>query len=236
MKNIHLVPYDDWLRARKDLLAEEKTMSKALDALARKRRELPWVEVDKDYRFEGREGSKSLAELFDGQKQLVVYHFMFGPDWEEGCPTCSFWADNFNGIDVHLAHRDTSFVVVSNTSVDNIEAYRKRMGWTFRWFSSLGSDFNRDFGVSFTEEEIEAGDAVYNFAPAGFPVTEAPGLSAFIRLDDGRIARAYSCYARGLDIFNGAYQILDLTPLGRHEDDLPWNQSWLRRHDSYGDQ
>jgi predicted dithiol-disulfide oxidoreductase (DUF899 family) len=230
-----LVSLQDWTRARKKLLAEEKAMSKALDDLARKRRELPWVVIDKDYDFQGSDGRASLADLFDGRKQLVIYHFMFGPDWEEGCPTCSFWADNFNGIDVHLAHRDTGFVAVSNTSVEKIEAYRQRMGWNFKWLSCLGTDFNRDFHVSFSKEEIEAGDAEYNFTRGGFPTTEAPGLSAFVRTESGDIAHSYSCYARGLDIFNGAYQILDLTAFGRHEDDLPWNQSWLRRHDQYGD-
>lgn len=235
MNDPSIVSREEWQRRRVELLSEEKAMSKALDVLARKRRELPWVEVDKEYRFEGAGGTKTLADLFGDKRQLVVYHFMFGPDWQEGCPTCSFWADNFNGIDIHLAHRDTRFVVISNTSLENIEGYKSRMGWSFAWYSSLGSDFNRDMGVSFSEEEIEAGDAEYNFKKAGFPVTEAPGLSVFVHLDDGRIARAYSCYARGLDIFNGAYQILDLTPLGRNEDDLPWTQSWLRRHDSYGD-
>lgn len=235
MKDQKLVSRDEWTQARKALLSEEKAMSRALDQLAAKRRALPWVKIEKTYQFEGPEGRETLADLFGGAKQLVVYHFMFGPDWEQGCPTCSYWADNFDGIDIHLAHRDTAFVVISNTALENIEAYRQRMGWQFKWVSSLGSDFNRDFHVTFTQDEIDAGNAEYNFTRRGFPSTEAPGLSAFVRTADDRIAHAYSCYARGLDIFNGAYQILDLTPLGRHEDDLPYTQAWLRRHDQYGD-
>ncbi len=226
----------EWTKARLDLMAEEKAMSKALDALARKRRELPWVSIDKNYEFNGPNGLESMTTLFSGHRQLVVYHFMYGPDWKQGCPSCSFWADNYNGIDIHLAHRDTALVAVSNTSLENIEAYRERMGWQFKWVSSLGSDFNRDFHVSFTAEEIESGEVQYNFSMAKFPVTEAPGLSVFVRTDDGGIAHSYSCHGRGLDIFNGAYQMLDMTPQGRDEDSLTHKMSWLRRHDEYGDQ
>lgn len=235
MQDRPLVSIEAWTEARKELLSEEKALSKSLDELARKRRRLPWVEIDKDYQFEGPEGRESLEDLFAGRRQLVVYHFMFGPDWEQGCPSCSFWADNFDGIDAHLADRDTTFVVISNTSLEKIEAYRKRMGWKFKWLSSLGSDFNYDFHVSFSQEELDAGNVYYNFANRGFPLTEAQGLSVFVRTGDGRVARSYSCYARGLDIFNGAYQMLDLTPLGRNEGDLRYTQAWVRRHDEYGD-
>ena len=230
-----LVSRDEWTDARKALLLAEKALSEALDAVAMKRRELPWVEIEKNYVFEGPGGKESLDDLFEGRKQLVVYHFMFGPDWEEGCPSCSFWADNFNGVDVHLANRDTTFVVISNTSLEKIEGYRERMGWQFKWVSSLGNDFNHDFHVSFSPEEIDAGNVEYNFKLVKPFGSEAPGLSAFIRTADDRVAHSYSCHARGLDIFNAAYQILDMTPLGRNEGDLPYPQAWVRRHDEYGD-
>jgi len=235
MSNGRLVSREEWTRERVELLAEEKAMSKALDELARKRRELSWVVVEKDYTFITPDGEQSLSDLFAGRSQLAIYHFMYGPDWKEGCPSCSFWADNFNGIDVHLAHRDTTFLAVSNTSLENIEQYRKRMGWQFRWVSSLGSDFNRDFNVSFTVAQVESGSTHYNFTKRAFPATEAPGLSIFTRTRDGGVAHSYSCYGRGLDIFNGAYQLLDLTSRGRDEDSLPHKQAWLRRHDQYGD-
>ena len=231
-----IVERADWLRARQELLDEEKAFTKARDALAQKRRKLPWVRVEKDYEFEGPQGVESLANLFAGKGQLVVYHFMYGPDWGEGCPSCSFWADNFDGIDIHLAHRDTTLVAVSNTSLSNINTYRKRLGWEFKWVSSLGSDFNRDFHVTFTQEELDAGPVEYNFTKSGsFPSTEAPGLSVFARLSDGGVAHAYSSYSRGLDIINGAYHILDLTPKGRDEDDLPFSMAWVRRRDQYDD-
>ncbi len=235
MSNSPLVSREEWTRARLELLAEEKAMSKALDALAHKRRELPWVKLDKNYDFEGLDGVESMTDLFSGHNQLMVYHFMYGPDWKQGCPSCSFWADNFNGVDIHLAHRDTALVAVSNTSLENIKAYRKRMGWQFKWVSSLGSDFNRDFNVTFKPEEIEAGSVSYNFAQRKFPATEAPGLSVFARTSDGGVAHSYSCYGRGLDIFNGAYQLLDMTPKGRDEDLLAYPMAWLRRHDQYGE-
>jgi predicted dithiol-disulfide oxidoreductase (DUF899 family) len=235
MSRQNIVSREEWTRARTELLAEEKAMSLALDKLAQKRRALPWVMVDKTYEFVSPAGSETLADLFGERNQLVVYHFMYGPDWKEGCPSCSFWADNYNGIEVHLANRDTSLVTVSNTSLENIEAYRKRMGWQFKWVSSLGTDFNRDFKVSFSAQEVEEGTTDYNFAQRKFPSTEAAGLSVFVRDGQGGIAHSYSCYGRGLDIFNGAYQLLDLTPQGRAENDLPHSMAWLRRHDQYGD-
>lgn len=230
-----IVSREAWRAARTAFLADEKAFTKARDALAAQRRGLPWELVEADYEFQTPDGPRSLADLFAGRRQLVVYHFMYGPDWEEGCPSCSFWADNFNGVDVHLAHRDTTLIAASNTSLANIEAYRKRMGWNFRWVSSLGSDFNRDFGVTFTAEEIESATADYNYKIQSFPVAEAPGLSVFAKLDDGRVAHTYSAYARGLDIINGAYHILDLTPNGRGEDELPFTMAWLRRRDQYDD-
>lgn len=230
-----IVSREEWLAARRAHLEDEKAFTRARDALAARRRVLPWVRIDKNYRFRTREGEAGLADLFDGQKQLIVSHFMFGPDWEEGCPSCSFWADGYSGLETHLAHRDTAFVAVSNTSLDKIDEYRRRMGWTFRWVSSLGSDFNRDFHVTFTPEELANGTAVYNYAPGGFPSTEAPGLSVFYRPDQDTVVHSYSTYARGLDMMNAAYHLLDLTPMGRHEEELNHPMAWLRRRDQYSD-
>jgi predicted dithiol-disulfide oxidoreductase (DUF899 family) len=215
---------EEWTRERVELLAAEKQLSGRRDELARARRALPWVLVDSDYRFDTIDGERSLAELFDDRSQLVVYHFMFGPEWEEGCPSCSFWADNYDGIRVHLEHRDTTLIAVSRAPLATLQQYRERMGWTFNWVSSLGSTFNHDYGVSHAD--------VYNYAPVTNPMEESPGLSAFIR-HDGQVYHTYSCYARGLDVFNTAYQILDVTARGRDEDDLPSTMAWLRRHDQY---
>ncbi len=225
---------EDWIAARRALLAREKAHTRERDALAAARRALPALKIDKEYAFEGPDGRETLADLFAGRSQLMVYHFMYGPDWAEGCPSCSFWADNFDGIDVHLAHRDVTFLMVSTAPVAVIDAYRRRMGWRMKWVSCAGSDFNRDMNVSFTPEEIEQGDAFYNFQPKGFPSTEAPGLTCFRRQGDG-IFLTYAAYGRGLDGFNGAYQLLDLAPKGRDEDGLPWPMAWLRRRDQYED-
>jgi predicted dithiol-disulfide oxidoreductase (DUF899 family) len=227
-----VVDRETWLGARLELLDREKELTRLRDELSRQRRALPWVRIEKPYVFATPDGSRSLAELFDGRRQLVVYHFMYGPEWDEGCPSCSFWADSYDGIGVHLAHRDTTLIAVSRAPLKQLLAYRARMGWSFPWVSSLGSDFNIDFHVSFTEEQRQQG-ATYNFAPADSPGEEAPGLSVFARDDDGAVYHTYSCYARGLDPFNSAYQLLDLTPLGRNEDQLPWSMAWLRRHDQY---
>lgn len=215
---------EEWTRERVELLAAEKELSGRRDELARARQALPWVLVDSDYRFDTIDGERSLAELFEDRSQLVVYHFMFGPEWEEGCPSCSFWADNYDGTRVHLEHRDTTLIAVSRASLATLQQYRERMGWTFNWVSSLGSTFNHDYGVSYAD--------VYNYAPVTNPTEESPGLSAFIRRDR-QVYHTYSCYARGLDVFNTAYQILDVTARGRDEDDLPWTMAWLRRHDQY---
>ncbi|HEY7439595.1 MAG TPA: DUF899 domain-containing protein [Acidimicrobiia bacterium] len=217
---------DEWLRARLELLEAEKEQTRRADALAAQRRALPWVRVEKPYEFDTPQGTRTLADLFDGRGQLVVYHFMFGTDWEEGCPSCSFWADNFNGIAIHLAHRDTSFTAVSTASLDKLEAYRARMGWTFPWVSSARSDFNTDFCVS--------SSSTHNFRTLPEPFEEHAGVSAFA-MQDGVVFHTYSAYARGLDVFNGAYQLLDLTAKGRDEDGLPHTMAWLSRHDAYRD-
>jgi predicted dithiol-disulfide oxidoreductase (DUF899 family) len=225
--------YDEWLAARLDLLAREKQLNRLRDDLAERRRALPWVPVEKSYTFEGPEGSVALPDLFAGRSQLLVYHFMFGPDWGEGCPSCSFWADSFNGVIVHLEHRDVSMVAVSRAPYPALEAYRRRMGWTFRWYSSGKSEFNVDYHVSFTPEQ-QANGAEYNFARDPHPGDELPGISAFA-LADGRVYHTYSSYSRGLDPVNSGYQLLDLAPKGRDEAGLPHTMAWLRRHDSYED-
>jgi len=230
-----LVTKDVWLEARQELLRAEKEAMRAHDDLAARRRALPWRLVEEEYAFDTSEGRQTLAELFGDRTQLVVYHFMFAPEWKQGCFRCSFWADNFDGIDVHLAHRDTAFLAVSNTSLEKIAAYRARMGWRFRWVSSLGSDFNRDFHVSFDRGEMQRGDAWYNYQRGPVFFEEMQGLSVFAKLRDGRVAHTYSTYGRGIDVFNGAYQILDLTPKGRDEGDAPDPMFWIKRHDEYRD-
>ncbi len=226
-----IVSRETWLVARKALLAKEKELTRQRDGLSAERRALPWVKVDKAYVFEGPGGKESLADLFAGSSQLLAYHFMFGPDWQEGCPSCSFWADNYNGIVRHLKHRDVQLVAISRAPIDKLEAYRRRMGWSFKWVSSLGSDFNRDYHVSFAPEE-KAG-AYYNYQSGGFSSTEAPGVSVFLKDEGGAIFHTYSCYARGLDTLNSAYQLLDLVPKGRDEEGLPHPMAWVRRHDRY---
>ena len=228
-----IVDRDSWLAARTALLAEEKALTRQRDALAAKRRALPWVRIDKDYVFDGPGGALTLADLFDGRSQLLVYHFMYGPDWQAGCPSCSFWADSFDRTIVHLNHRDVTMVAVSRAPLETLDAYRARMGWSFAWFSSGDGDFNRDFGVAFTEAEVEAGRTRYNYTDQAFPATEAPGVSVFFSDADGAVFHTYSCYSRGLDALNGAYQHLDLVPKGRDEDDLPYSMAWLRRRDEY---
>ena len=221
-----------WLEARKELLLKEKEFTRLRDGLSRQRRALPWVRVNKNYQFTGPNGPETLAQLFDGRSQLIVYHFMFGPDWKAGCKSCSFWADNFNAIDIHLAHRDVTMLAVSRAPLAKIEAFKKRMGWKFKWVSSYGEDFNFDYHVSFTPEDIAAGKAVYNFEVLENSMVELPGISVFCK-DDGAVFHSYSCYARGLDMLNGAYHFLDLVPKGRDEGALPHTQSWVRLHDEY---
>ena len=215
---------EDWELARLELLEAEKEHSRRSDDLARRRQALPWVRVERDYVFDSEQGPRTLADLFDGHGQLIVYHFMFGADWEEGCPSCSFWADNYDGLAPHLAARDVALVAASIAPLDRLLAYRERMGWSFPWVSTAGTSFNRDFEVT--------GSRRYNYRPTEEPIDELPGLSVFAR-DGDDIFHTYSAYARGLDVFNSAYQLLDMVPKGRDEDELPWSMAWLRRHDQY---
>jgi len=223
----------EWIEARKVLLAHEKEFTRARDRLAEERRALPWVKVEKPYLFDSAGGRKTLADLFNGRPQLVVQHFMFAPDWNEGCKSCSFWADGFERMIPHLAARDTTLVAVSRAPLAKLEAFKKRMGWTFDWVSSAPCDFNFDYAVSFTPEQIKSGAKLYNFGSSGFGMEEAPGISVFYRDQAGDIFHTYSCFARGLDMMNAAYHYLDLTPLGRHEEGLPYPMDWLRLRDQY---
>ncbi|HWD41806.1 MAG TPA: thioredoxin family protein [Fimbriimonas sp.] len=225
-----MVSRDEWIQARKEFLTREKEFTKARDALSAARRELPWTKIE-NYEMEGAHGKVHLSDLFKSKSQLVVYHFMLGPGWSEGCPSCSFWADNFNGIDVHLAHRDTSFVAISRAPYAEIVPFKERMGWNFDWYSSNDSRFNFDLGVSF--DEPADGKVNYNFRDEDYEIEELPGISAFAMGEDGSIYRTYSTYARGLDLMNGAYNYLDLTPMGRHEEGLSHPMAWVRHHDRY---
>ena len=233
MKNHEVVSQEKWLEARLQHLAKEKEFTILRDELSRERRELPWVKVEKEYMFDCLNGKESLADLFEGKSQLLVYHFMFGPEWKEGCKSCSFWADNYNGIFTHLEHRDVMLVTVSKAKLDTLEAYKKRMGWSFKWVSSHNNDFNTDFHVSFTPEEVEKKQMYYNYKIGHFPSEEGPGISVFYKGDDGQVYHTYSCYARGLDMLNGAYHLLDLMPKGRDEEGLPYGMAWLRHKDRY---
>jgi predicted dithiol-disulfide oxidoreductase (DUF899 family) len=225
----------EWIASRKDLLRKEKEFSKLRDQLSRQRRELPWEKVEKQYAFDGPNGKETLADLFDGRSQLIVDHFMFGPGWEAGCPSCSYLADHFDGSLVHLANRDVTLVVVSRAPLAQIEAFRKRMGWRFTWVSSFENDFNHDYQVSFTKDEMAQGKVNYNYDKVEFPSEEAPGASVFYKNAGGELFHAYSCYARGLDILVGAYNFLDLVPKGRDEDGLAFTMAWVRHHDRYTD-
>ena len=230
---VRIAPREDWLVARKALLAEEKTFQKARDALAEKRRALPWVAVEADYSFHGPGGEMSLRDLFGGHTQLIVQHFMMGADWEEGCPSCSFWADNYERNQVHLAARAVAIVAVSTATPDKLAAYRKRMGWTFPWYSSRGSTFNQDFRVTFDAQTFSGDEPFYNFDTQKFPAPEAPGISVFYKADDATIFHTYSTFSRGLDMYNAAYHMLDIVPKGRDESELPYGQAWVRRRDEY---
>src|SRR5713101_3812354 len=217
MADHKVVAHEDWIEARKQLLIKEKEYTRLGDELARRRRELPWERVAKDYVFDGPAGKESLSQLFAGHSELAVYHFMFGTDWDAGCPHCSFWADNFNGIPVHLNHRDVAMVAISRAPQAKLEAYRKRMGWSFKWLSSFGSDFNYDYYVSFTPEEVAKEQSYYNYRLNKPPASEMVGISVFHKDGDGTIFHTYSCYSRGVDMLNGAYHYLDLVPKGRDE-------------------
>jgi predicted dithiol-disulfide oxidoreductase (DUF899 family) len=233
MPNNKVVSHEKWLEARLDLLAAEKSLTRQRDELTQLRMAMPWERVEKPYLFEGPDGALSLADLFGGRSQLIIYHFMLAPDWEEGCKVCSFWADNFDGIPIHLNHRDVTFTAVSRAPLANINAYKKRMGWSFPWVSSHGSDFNFDFHVSFTPEEMAKGKAYYNYKIQPISVSDEVGISVFYRNDEGEVFHTYSCHERGIDLVNGAYQFLDLVPKGRDEDHLKWSMEWVRRHDQY---
>jgi len=234
-ENHAVVAHDQWIAARKAFLAKEKEFTRLRDELSRQRRELPWELVEKPYVFDGPSGKETLADLFTGRSQLIVHHFMFGPDWDVGCKSCSFWADNYDGIGIHLEHRDISFVTISRAPLPTLEAYRQRMGWRFKWVSSLDNDFNFDFNASFTKEEIEDGTAFWNFGHQRPGATEVTGISVFCKDKDGQIFHTYSCFQRGVDLMNSAYNYMDLAPKGRNEADQNPTMAWLRRHDEYED-
>lgn len=225
-----VVSADEWTAARKALLAREKEFTRARDALSAARRDLPWEKVEKDYVFTGERGPIHFSDLFAGRSQLIVQHFMFGPDWKAGCPSCSFWMDNYDRIYAHLEHRDVTLVAIARASYERLAAYKKRMGWSGDWVSSSGNSFNYDFAVSFTPEQLESREKNYNFGTLPAYGEEAPGISVFARHGDA-IYRTYSTYARGLDMLNGAYHLLDLLPKGRDEGDD--GMEWLRRRDEY---
>jgi predicted dithiol-disulfide oxidoreductase (DUF899 family) len=227
-----VVSHQEWIEARKDLLVKEKEFTKLRDQLSAQRRDLPWERVDKNYLFEGPDGRETLAQLFDGRSQLVIYHFMFGPDWNAGCPHCSFWADNFDEIIVHLNQRDTTMVAVSRAPYEKLTAYQKRMGWRFKWVSSGETAFNFDFQASFMPDALAEKNAFYNFMRQDAGESDREGLSVFFKDADGSVFHTYSTYARGIDIINAAYNILDMTPKGRDEGDR--GPFWVRRHDEYG--
>jgi predicted dithiol-disulfide oxidoreductase (DUF899 family) len=235
IENHAVVSREEWIESRKQHLVKEKVFTRLRDELSTERRALPWVRVDKDYRFHTPGGERTLAQLFDGRSQLVIYHFMLGPDWEEGCKGCSFWADNFNGIDRHLRHRDVMLTALSSAPLDKIAAFKRRMGWSFTWVSSAGSDFNHDYHVSFTADEVQRGEAEYNYALTRLPGTEQPGISVFYKDASGAVFHTYSCYSRGIDMMNGTYHFLDLVPKGRDEAGLRYKHEWLRLHDRYED-
>jgi predicted dithiol-disulfide oxidoreductase (DUF899 family) len=232
-ENPTVVSPEKWLAARREFLREEKEFFRTRDKIAAHRRALPWVKVDQAYTFDTPNGPMSLAALFEGRSQLIVYHFMLAPGWEEGCRGCSYVSDHFDGALAHVHARDVSFTAVSCATLPEIERFKERMGWKFNWVSSHGTTFNRDFRVSFTPEEVEAGKADYNFGLNNIGMEEMPGLSVFARGADGAVYRTYSTYSRGLDLLVGAYNLLDLVPKGRDEDsEAP--MKWVRLHDSYG--
>jgi predicted dithiol-disulfide oxidoreductase (DUF899 family) len=232
MEQPRIVSHDEWVQARKDLLVREKALTREHDALTLERRQLPMVRVDKRYAFDTTDGPRALAELFGGNSQLVVYHFMMGPTWSEGCPSCSLLVDHVDGGLVHLSQRDVSFVAVSRAPLAQITAFKQRMGWTLPWVSSFGSDFNWDFRVSFTPEDVAAGRATYNYGTMSFPIDEAPGFSVFYKNGDD-VYHTYSTFGRGGEPLIGMYSLLDMVPKGRDEQDLPHTMAWLRHHDRY---
>lgn len=232
-ENHSVVSRDEWVAERKTLLKHEKELTRLRDQVARERRALPWVRIDKTYVFDGPGGRRMLADLFDGRRQLLAQHFMLAPGWEQGCKSCSFMADHSDGMNVHLAHRDVTFVAISRAPLTEIERFRRRMGWQFQWVSSHGNDFNRDFGVTFTPEEVAKGKLYYNYGDWPFASEEWPGISVFYKDDTGDVFHTYSTYGRGVEVMMGTYNMLDLTPKGRDEDNLNFTMEWVRHHDRY---
>lgn len=231
--NHRVVSRDEWIAERKALLAREKELTRLSDQIASERRALPWVRIDKNYTFDAPEGRRTLAELFNGCRQLLVQHFMFAPGWEQGCPSCSYMADHVDGMNVHLAHRDVAFTAVSRAPLAEIERFRQRMGWRFNWVSSHGGDFNYDFGVSFTPKDLAKGEIYYNYGAWPHAFEEWPGVSVFYKDDAGDVFHTYSTYGRGVEVMMGAYRMLDLTPKGRNEKDVEHKMEWVRHHDRY---
>lgn len=229
------VTRDRWIADRKALLAHEKELTQLQDRIAAERRALPWVKLDTDYPFDTADGPRRLSELFQGRRQLLVQHFMFGPGWEQGCKSCSFMADHLDGMAIHLAHRDIALLVVSRAPLAELLAFKARMGWKFDWASSHGSDFNRDFHVSFEPEDRVDGEVFYNFHMTPFPQTEAPGISVFCKDDAGQVFHTYSTFGRGVEVMMGTYPLVDLTPRGRDEAGLSYTMAWVRHHDRYED-
>ena len=234
LDNHKIVSQSEWMEIRKDLLTKEKEFTILRDQLNQKRRDLPWVQVDKDYVFDGPTGKQTLSELFDGRSQLIVYHFMYDPSWNAGCPSCSFWADNFDGICIHLNQRDVTMIAVSRAPYNQIDAYKKRMGWKFKWVSSYNTDFNYDYHISFTSKELDKNKVFYNYILQVNPGTEREGVSIFYKNSSDKIFHTYSTFARGIDILNTTYNYLDLVPKGRDEIGHEFPQYWVCRHDEYG--
>jgi predicted dithiol-disulfide oxidoreductase (DUF899 family) len=233
MTNHQIVSHEEWIAARKRFLAKEKAFTHQREALSQERRELPWERVSNEYVFESDSGRETLAELFDGRSQLIVYHFMFEPDWDIGCRGCSFWADNFNGITAHLQQRDVSLVAASQAPLEKLQAQARRFGWTFKWVSCVGNDFNRDYNVWFAPEALAHDEALYNYGSAKVTGPSQPGISAFFK-DDEQVFHTYSTYGRGLDMVNAAYHFLDMAPKGRDEAGLPYPMAWLKHRIAYG--
>lgn len=229
-----IVSREEWLLARTKLLAKEKESTRLRDQLSEQRRQLPWVKIEKNYVFDTPAGQRSLAELFQGRRQLIVYHFMFGPDWQEGCPSCCFVSDHIDGALPHLAARDVTLLAVSRAPLPKLEAFKKRMGWRFHWVSSHRTDFNADFHVSFAPEEVAQDRVYYNYTVQDFDSTEGPGISVFVKNAAGEVFHTYSTYGRGVEVLLGAYRLLDLVPKGRDEADLNFSMEWVRYHDRYG--
>jgi predicted dithiol-disulfide oxidoreductase (DUF899 family) len=232
-KHHRVVSRDEWVAERKTLLAHEKELTRLRDQIACERRAMPWVRVEKNYVFSAQEGQRTLADLFDGRQQLLVQHFMLGPGWEQGCPSCSFMADHNDGMTVHLAHRDVTLVAVSRAPLPEIERFRRRMGWQFEWVSSHGSDFNYDFGVSFTPDQVARGELYYNYGTWPHAYEEWPGVSVFFRNDADEVFHTYSTYGRGVEVMMATYNMLDLTPKGRDERNVEYKMEWVRHHDRY---